>query len=116
MPNPTSTPLAVVQGQAVNQGAATEVTLAGFPAKAIIRRVRFLLTAGSGATIAPALCKDTGGIGGLDQILVAAAAAEIDVADLYIPFESLDDGTIVLTPQCDAGADNTVQYAIWYTT
>lgn len=115
MPSPTSTPLGYVQGQALNQGAATEVTISGLPPMAIIRRVRFVLGAGAGATIAPALCRVTAGIGTIDQILVSAAAATVDVADLYIPFRS-NSGSIILTPRCDAGADNTVDYLIWYTT
>lgn len=116
MPSPTSTPLAVVQGQALNQGAATEVTLSGLPPYGIIRRVRIVLGAGAGAAIAPVLASTPSGGGTISQILSAAAAAVVDVAGLYIPFASDANGRIYLTPTCDAGADNVVYYQIWYTT
>ena len=116
MPSYSSTPLAVISGQAIAQGVATEITLSGLPPLAVIRRVRVVLGAGAGATVAPVLATKTAGSGTISQIWSASAAAVVEAASIYVPFASDASGRIFLTPACDAGADNVVDYQIWYTT
>lgn len=101
-------------------GAATEVTIqvANRKTKLIIQRVHLVRSAGTAANYTPRIVSITGAaintIGVEWQGVATAVAVPVDSKDLNVHAETDDLGRLYLVGGWDAGADNAVDYVLFF--